>query len=120
MDGSFYLEGIFFEPDRNSFTLNDKTKRIEPKAMLLICYMANRAEQVVTKEELIAEIWQGVIVGDEAVTRLIFNLRNALGDDAKNPTFIETIPKRGYRLKVSPIFKAKNKKQRLKALLSEL
>jgi tetratricopeptide (TPR) repeat protein len=64
---------------------------------VLVC-LARRAPAVVTKDELFRDVWQGVFVTDEALTYVIWELRKALGDDARRPRFIETIPKRGYRL----------------------
>ncbi len=84
-----------------------------------MCYLAKNPERVVTKEEIMINLWQGVVVGDEAVTRLVFNLRNVLCDDAKNPKFIETIPTKGYRLLIAPkVIKTQvsNKKYQLLAL----
>jgi Tol biopolymer transport system component len=86
--------------------------------MVLMCYLAKRSEQVVTKEELMSKLWQGVVVGDEAVTRLIFDLRNVLGDDAKKPQFIETISKKGYRLLVTPqVIKTQVKSQKYRRVV---
>ena len=54
--------------------------------------------KVVTKDDLIEAVWKRFAVTDHAVTVVISDLRSALGDDSRNPRFIETIPKRGYRL----------------------
>ncbi len=79
-----------------------KTVRIEPKAMDVLMVLAARAGQVVGREELLAAVWPGVVVGDEALTQCIIKLRRALGDDLRSPTYIETISKRGYRL-IAPV-----------------
>jgi TolB-like protein/Tfp pilus assembly protein PilF len=60
--------------------------------------LAGRAGDAVSREALLAEVWPGVVVGDEALTQSIIKLRRALGDDPRAPTYIETISKRGYRL----------------------
>lgn len=65
-------------------------------------YLARRAGEVVSREELLSTVWPGVVVGDDALTQAIIKLRKALGDDAHNPTYIETISKRGYRL-IAPV-----------------
>lgn len=77
---------------------------LQPKAMRVLVYLAWRAPDVVTKEQLFQDVWEGTFVSDEALTYVIWELRKALGDDAKRPRFIETIPKRGYRLIGSPCF----------------
>ena len=78
------------------------TVRIEPKAMQVLAVLAERAGQVVSREELLAAVWPGVVVGDEALTQSIIKLRRALGDNPRAPTYIETISKRGYRL-IAPV-----------------
>lgn len=77
-------------------------ERIEPKAMDVLCVLAANAGQTVTREALLEEVWAGRLVVEAALSRIILSLRNALGDDARAPTFIETVPKRGYRLLVQP------------------
>lgn len=72
--------------------------RIEPKAMEVLMALAVRSGEVVSRERLLAEVWGGVVVGDEALTQCIIKLRRALGDSPKAPAYIETISKRGYRL----------------------
>ncbi|MCL4800966.1 MAG: winged helix-turn-helix domain-containing protein [Burkholderiales bacterium] len=76
--------------------------RLEPKAMELLAYLAERPGEVVTRDALLAAVWPGVVVGDDALTQAVIKLRRALGDTADEPAFIETIPKRGYRL-IAPV-----------------
>jgi len=64
-------------------------------ALLLL---ADQDGEVVTKNDLIDGVWEGRIISEGTLTNTIAELRRALGDDARNPTYIETIPKRGYRL----------------------
>ena len=66
--------------------------------MQLLCYLAARRGEVVSRTELFDTVWQDTIVNNEALTRSISALRKALDDDPKAPAFIETIHKRGYRL----------------------
>ncbi|RYG02124.1 MAG: transcriptional regulator, partial [Chitinophagaceae bacterium] len=98
----FVLDSLIVDPDANTINRRGAEKRLEPKVMALLCLFANNFGQVVSREQITAEIWADVIVGEESITRAIFALRNALGDDAKQPKFIETIPKKGYRLLVEP------------------
>ncbi|MGZ9006300.1 MAG: winged helix-turn-helix domain-containing protein, partial [Burkholderiales bacterium] len=82
----------------NELRRSDQTVRIEPKAMEVLMLLAEHAERVVSREELLHAVWPGVIVGDEVLTQSVIKLRRALGDDPRSPSYIETIPKRGYRL----------------------
>jgi TolB-like protein len=83
--------------------------RIEPRAMQVLAYLAEHAGDVVTKEQLVQDVWEGAFVTDEALTYAVHELRKALGDDAKKPQFIETVPKKGYRLVAPVSFEDKHK-----------
>jgi adenylate cyclase len=75
-----------------------KAVRLEPKAVEVLLHLAGHPGEVISREELMAAVWPGVVVGDDALTQAIIKLRKALGDDARQPRYIETISKRGYRL----------------------
>jgi DNA-binding winged helix-turn-helix (wHTH) protein len=70
---------------------------LEPKALRVLFYLIERREQVVTKEDLIHDVWAGTAVTDNALTRAVAQLRKALDDDARQPRYIETVPTVGYR-----------------------
>lgn len=72
--------------------------RLEPKAIELLVYLTQHAGEVVSREKLLNALWPGLIVGDNALTQVVTKLRRALGDTAREPTYIESIAKRGYRL----------------------
>ena len=80
----------------------DTENRLEPKAMAVLVYLANRAGQTVTRNELEDSVWQGTVVTYEALSVTINKIRGALGDDSRKPQFIETLAKRGYRL-IAPV-----------------
>lgn len=85
-------------PELNQISRAGERLRLEPKAIELLVYLAQRGGEVVGREELLAALWPGVIVGDNALTQVVTKLRKALGDTAREPTYIEAISKRGYRL----------------------
>ncbi len=66
---------------------------------VLVC-LAERAGEVVTRFEIIDRVWATEFIADNTLTHAINEIRTALGDDARNPSFIETIHRRGYRLMV--------------------
>jgi DNA-binding winged helix-turn-helix (wHTH) protein/Tfp pilus assembly protein PilF len=74
-----------------------RTTRLEPKACDLLVLLAGRPGDVVSVEELIASVWGGKFVTSDVVTVAVHALRQAFGDDARRPRFIETIRGRGYR-----------------------
>lgn len=96
----FRLADCLVQPQLNRVTRNGETAQIEPKMMRVLVCLAERAEQVVTRDELLEKVWSDVFVGEQVLSRSISELRKVLADDAK--TIIETIPKTGYRL-IAPI-----------------
>ncbi len=72
--------------------------KVTPRSMDVLHYLAEQAGEVVSHEELLNRFWQGSFPSDHAVHKAIAELRSALGDDAHHPTYIRTIPKRGYSL----------------------
>jgi TolB-like protein/DNA-binding winged helix-turn-helix (wHTH) protein len=77
---------------------DDREIRITPKSLAVLCALAARPGTVVTKEELFAEVWRGRVVSDAALSSCIRELRRAIDDDARNPRYIETVHRRGFRL----------------------
>ena len=73
-------------------------QRIEPQGMSLLRILAQSPNQVLSKEQLIAAIWQDVIVTDDALSRVVSRVRKVLQENPKQPEILETLPKRGYRL----------------------
>jgi transcriptional activator of cad operon len=99
MTASLYQIGDWrVEPDANRLCRNDVQTEIEPQVMDLLMLFVGRPGEVLPKAEIAEAVWGEVSVNDDALTRTLWKLRQALGDDAKSPTFIETVPKRGYRL----------------------
>lgn len=86
------------DPTTNRLSRHGETLHLEPKAMDVLLQLARRAGEVVSREELLATVWPGSVVGDDALTQAVIKLRKALGDDTRAPRYIETIAKRGYRL----------------------
>jgi adenylate cyclase len=95
---SFFVGDWLVDPRSNTIVRNGESKHIEPKAMRVLTLLVSNAGQVVTREELEDVVWANMIVGPDALTNTVIKLRRALGDEAKNSRYIETIPKTGYRL----------------------
>ncbi len=66
--------------------------------MDVLCYLANRQGTVVPRQRLLEHLWPDVVVSDDVLTQSISELRAVFGDNRAAPTFIRTIPKRGYML----------------------
>ncbi len=71
---------------------------VEPRAMDVLVALAQRAGEIVSRDDLILAVWKHPHVTDEALSRCVSILRHALGDDQGEPRFLETVRKRGYRL----------------------
>ena len=71
--------------------------RLGPVNMRILNLLVSRAGQVVLRSELFEEIWKNQSISDDALTRCISDIRAELGKLSENCTYIETIPKRGYR-----------------------
>jgi len=99
VDGDFRIGEWLIRPQLGHFEgPNGKRLSIEPKAMEVLVYLAQHPGEVLPKERIIQAVWPDTFIEDCALTTAISKLRKALGDDAKNPSFIETLPKRGFRL----------------------
>src|SRR5262245_40602465 len=70
---------------------------LPPKALAVLWELVTRAGQVVTKEELLATVWAGTVVGEETLTAFIGILRRALKDTSAQPRYIATVHRVGYR-----------------------
>lgn len=89
-------------PDLNRLSKDGETVQIELKVMEVLVHLAGRPGELVSKRQLIDAVWKVEVISDGTLTRAVALLRKALGDDAKRPRYIETIPKRGYRF-IAPV-----------------
>jgi DNA-binding winged helix-turn-helix (wHTH) protein len=94
----FRVGNWIVEPSLNRITRLGVAVEIERKAMEVLVVLAERAGDVVDRKQLLDAIWQTEFVSDNTVAARIYELREAFEDDARNPRYIDTIPKRGYRL----------------------
>ena len=85
------------EPELNRLSNSDAECHLEPRTMdVLGCLLAD-AGQVVGTDELLDQVWNGRHAEPHMVAKRISQIRHALGDDAREPRYIETVSKRGYR-----------------------
>jgi len=90
----FVIESWRVSPAEGVLLRDNDTLRLEPKVMDVLVYFASRPGEVITREELERDVWRGALVGYDAVTATVIKLRKALGDNAKQPRVIATIPKK--------------------------
>src|SRR5689334_18459852 len=97
-DNHLYEFGPFVLDARSRILLRDGvTVRLTPKAFETLLVLVQHGVQLVEKEQLLKEVWPDTFVEEGSLSRNIHELRKALGDDTSQPSYIETIPKRGYR-----------------------
>ena len=80
----------------------DNRVDIEPKVFDLLRFLIAHRDRLITKEELLDGVWRDTFVAPNALTRAVAQLRKALGDDADEPRYIETVARRGYRF-IAPV-----------------
>jgi TolB-like protein/DNA-binding winged helix-turn-helix (wHTH) protein len=85
-------------PTSGQISRAGETIRIEARTMRLLLCLAERAGEVVSIDELLDQVWSGVVVTPDSVYQAVASLRRQLGDDAKEPAYIATVPRLGYRM----------------------
>jgi TolB-like protein/DNA-binding winged helix-turn-helix (wHTH) protein/Tfp pilus assembly protein PilF len=95
---TFYVGDWCVDPTTGRISNQDVEHKIEPKAMTVLVCLARQQGQVVSRETLEEQAWAGMVVGYDSLASAIIKLRKAFGDDSKSPRYIETVPKKGYRL----------------------
>jgi DNA-binding winged helix-turn-helix (wHTH) protein len=86
------------DPAVGEIRLRGRSNRVEPRLLSVLNHLALRRGQVVSRQELLDAVWRGDASGDESLTQAISALRRALGESARSPRYLQTIPKTGYRL----------------------
>jgi len=87
-------------PDEGVIRSGDVEMHPEPQTWRVLLVLARNDGKLVTKEDLVADVWGGRAVADDPINRAIREVRKSLGDSAHDPKFVATLHKRGYRLLV--------------------
>ncbi|MEM9553283.1 MAG: winged helix-turn-helix domain-containing protein [Acidobacteriota bacterium] len=90
------------EPSLNRLSRGTEMHTVEPKVMDLLMLLAESPGQVFGRDEILRRVWPETTVQDDALRRVVTLLRRVFEDDPKEPEYIETITRRGYRL-VAPV-----------------
>jgi TolB-like protein/DNA-binding winged helix-turn-helix (wHTH) protein len=97
-NGKFRLGGWLVEPALNRISQGQKRVHLRPRVMDVLVYLAHHRGEVTSADELLEHVWAGRVVTSASIYAALNHLREALGDDAQQPQYIRTIPRRGYRL----------------------
>lgn len=95
--GRFWVADWFVDSASNTIRRSGTTRRLERRTMDLLITLAKHQGSTVSKDEIVASAWSTHVVSDQSIVTAVSDLRKALGDDPRQPTFIETVPKRGYK-----------------------
>ena len=97
MDPQIKFGNFRFEPASARLWENDAEVRLTRKAALVLAALLERPGAPVSKQDLFASVWRGTVVGDDALVTCVQELRKALHDDSRQPIYIETRHRLGYR-----------------------
>ena len=96
-NGRVGFGNFLIDPRNAELVCDSQSVALTPKAFAVLCCLIESAGRLLTRDELFKKVWPGVVVSDAALTVCIGEIRSVLGDDVKNPRYVETVPKRGYR-----------------------
>ena len=99
----FYLSDLLIEPTKGRVTGREGSERLASKAVEVLLCLASQPGELVTREELLEKVWGKDSGSQEALRHAIGEIRHALHDHHDDPKYIQTLPKRGYRLLVTPV-----------------
>jgi TolB-like protein/DNA-binding winged helix-turn-helix (wHTH) protein len=85
-------------PTSGQISRDGETARVEVRTMRLLLCLAEHAGEVVSIDDLLDQVWSDVTVAPDSVYQAVTSLRRLLGDDPKQPTYIATVPRLGYRM----------------------
>jgi DNA-binding winged helix-turn-helix (wHTH) protein len=86
-----------FDPVTSQLMKGEKTVALQPKPLAVLLYLTQRPGQIVTKQELLKAVWAGTVVTKAVVKECVRAIRDALGEGAVTPQYIETVGREGYR-----------------------
>jgi DNA-binding winged helix-turn-helix (wHTH) protein len=98
MHDAFKIGDFLIKPEISTISREGMNSRVEPRVMDLLVYLARCAGELAEKERTLQEVWTGARVTEEVLSNAVWKLRRVFEDDCRRPRFIETIPRKGYRL----------------------
>ncbi|HEX6190638.1 MAG TPA: winged helix-turn-helix domain-containing protein, partial [Pyrinomonadaceae bacterium] len=93
----YRIENVEIDASRLSVQRDGVERHLRPQPFQVLIYLLEQRERVVPKKELMDHVWRETAVGDNALEQCLAEIRKVLGDDSRNPRFIKTVPRAGYR-----------------------
>ncbi|PWK50092.1 winged helix-turn-helix domain-containing protein [Pleionea mediterranea] len=100
--GCYCFEGFKFNPVNRQLYRDGHSVELNARYLDALALLVQQPGRLISKQQFFDSVWQGTAVTDEALTQCIRVLRKQLGDSASKPSFIETVPKHGYRF-IAPV-----------------
>jgi DNA-binding winged helix-turn-helix (wHTH) protein/Tol biopolymer transport system component len=96
--GEVQIGDFVLNRTNSTLKLSGESVKLEPLALAFLCYLLDNKAQIVSREALLSNVWGNRVVSDDAIRKVVKNLREALSDNAKAPQYIKTVPMKGYCL----------------------
>jgi len=93
---SYRFDDFLLDASNRQLSRNGEPVALNSKYLDVLMLLVSRAGQLVEKQRIFEEVWDGVFVTDAALTQCVKDIRKQLGDDASSPRYIKTVPKHGY------------------------
>ena len=93
----YQLDDLIVDCKNFRLQKNGQNVALTPRAFDVLTFLIKNAGRVVEKQEIFDAVWKDTFVGDNALTKVVKEIRHVLEDAAGAPRYIETVPKRGYR-----------------------
>ena len=93
----YLFEDFALDTERRELRRGDAVVAVEPKVFDLLAYVIENHQRVVTRDDLIAHVWDGRIVSESALARCINGARSAIGDSGEAQRLVKTLPRKGLR-----------------------
>lgn len=100
--GKYRFAGVEVDAERACVIRDGVELPLRPRPFRALLFLIEHPQRVVSKDELIEQVWEGTAVTDDALVKCIGEIRRALGDDSRNPSFVKTVSKGGYRF-IAPL-----------------
>ena len=96
----FQFGPLLLDAAQRAVRKGNQSLHLTPREFEILLYLLENSDRVVSREELLTKLWRGVVVEEANLTQNVFLLRKVLGLTSTGQPFIETVPKRGYRIAV--------------------
>src|SRR6185436_404200 len=93
----YRLDGVEIDTGHLCLRRDNQEQHLRSKTFQVLVYLLEQRHRLVSKDELIERVWAGTAVSDNTLEHCLAEIRKILGDDSRQPRFIKTVPRGGYR-----------------------